>query len=297
MIAVIGASGQTGRATAEQLLAAGEKIRAIGRSAARLQPLVDRGAEAAVGDVADAAFLTRAFAGADAVYLLFPPDYTDSDYFGRYERITTAFVEALTQAKVTHAVLISSLGADHSAGVGPIVGLHRAEERLKSVHGLNLLILRPGYFYENLLHQLALIKHQGLNGGAEAPDAPIAAAATADIGAAAAQALRARDFSGVTIRELTGPADLTMREATRIIGERIGRPDLPYVQFPPDAFVDGLTKATGFPVPIAHLFLEMAQAFNDGRITRLTPRTPDTTGPTSFAQWVDEALVPAYQKL
>ncbi len=51
MYAVIGATGNTGRVVAEDLLAAGLPVRAIGRTEERLASLVERGAEAAVGDV------------------------------------------------------------------------------------------------------------------------------------------------------------------------------------------------------------------------------------------------------
>ena len=55
--------------------------------------------------------------------------------------------------------------------------------------------------------------------------------ATRDIADAAAKALKARDWKGVVVRELLGPRDLSYAEATRIIGEKIGKPDLRYVQF------------------------------------------------------------------
>lgn len=297
MITLIGATGHTGRAAAERLLDDGEKIRVIGRTAARLQPLVDRGAEAAVGEVTDFPFLTRAFTGADAVYVMFPPDYSEPDYYGRYEQVGQAFAEALAAANVTHAVLLSSIGAELPAGTGPIVGLHRQEARLQALPGLNLLILRPGAFYENQLSTLGLIRHQGINGGAEAPDTPMNMIAAADVGVAAAAALRARDFSGVGVRELTGPRVLTPREITRIIGERIGKPDLPYIQFDPEAFVSGVQQATGFPTPLVELFLEMGQAFNAGLIKTHAPRTPETTGATTFEQWTDRVVVPAYGQL
>lgn len=297
MITLIGATGHTGRAAAERLLQDGERIRVIGRTAEKLQPLVDRGAEAAVGEVTDAAFLTRAFTGADAVYVMFPPDYTDPDYYGRYDRVGQVVADALTGAKVTHAVLLSSLGAELPAGTGPIVGLHRQEVRLSAVPGLNLLILRPGAFYENQLGTLGLIKHQGINGGAEAPDTPVLTVATADIGLAVAAALRARDFTGVSVRELTGPRPVTPKEATRIIGAAIGQPDLAYVQFPPDAFVAGVQQSTGFPKPIVELFLEMGQAFDAGLIKTHAPRTPETIGATTFEQWVEQVVVPAWRQL
>ncbi len=61
------------------LLEKGEKVRVIGRSADRLRQFVDKGAEAAVGNLKENAFVTRAFKGADAVFAMIPPDHTATD--------------------------------------------------------------------------------------------------------------------------------------------------------------------------------------------------------------------------
>ncbi|MBI3596305.1 MAG: NmrA family NAD(P)-binding protein, partial [Nitrospirae bacterium] len=46
MHAITGATGNIGKLIAEALLSKGKKVRVIGRSADRLRPLVDKGAEA-----------------------------------------------------------------------------------------------------------------------------------------------------------------------------------------------------------------------------------------------------------
>jgi len=61
MIAVMGASGNTGGRISEQLLRHGERIRALGCSSQRLAALERRGADVRTGDATDAAFLTKAF--------------------------------------------------------------------------------------------------------------------------------------------------------------------------------------------------------------------------------------------
>src|SRR5262245_8629931 len=116
MISIVGASGNTGKVAAERLLDANVPVRVIGRSADRLQPLVARGAQAAVGDVADEAFLTEAFRGADAIYAMMPPDYHAPDYFGRYDRIGTTMARAMQAAGARRVVFLSSLGAEHESG-------------------------------------------------------------------------------------------------------------------------------------------------------------------------------------
>ena len=115
--------------------------------------------------------------------------------------------------------------------------------RLRRLPGVNVLFLRPGYFFENFYESLSLIKHQGINGGAVAPDLRLPMIATRDIADVAGLALKARDWTGAVVRELLGPHDITFAEATRIIGEHIGKPDLKYVQFPYADFASSLVQA------------------------------------------------------
>lgn len=293
MIAVMGATGHTGRTVAEALLARGEKVRAIGRDRAKLQPLVDQGAEAAVGDAADAAFLARAFAGVDAAYTLIPPDVTAADVRAFQDRIGQATVDALRQAGVKHVVFLSSQGAHLPSGTGPIAGLHAQEERLGKL-GVNVLLLRPAFFFENVLANLPMIRHQGINGGAIAPETKLNMIATRDIAAVAADELARRAFLGVVVRDLLGPRTLTMAEVTRVVGSAIGRPDLSYVQFPYEAFAQALTQA-GLSADMARLYAEMSQAINDGKLG-LPERTKQTATPTTFEAFAPE-IAKAYTSL
>ena len=79
MIAIIGATGNTGAAAAESLLAAGEKVRVIGRTAEKLQPFVAKGAEPFVGNVIDADAMTNALRGATSAYIMIPTDPKQKD--------------------------------------------------------------------------------------------------------------------------------------------------------------------------------------------------------------------------
>ena len=286
LVTVMGANGKTGHVVAEQLLAAGVQVRALGRSADRLAALTRAGAQPAIGDVHSTTDLTAAFRGADAVYALVPPRLDAPDILAHYEQINGAIATALAESGVKRVVFLSSLGAELPSGTGPIVGLHRGEEKLKKLPGLDLLFLRPGYFYENHFGSLDLIKSQGVNGGATAPDVPVVMIASRDIGEAAAKAIVARDFSGVTVRDLYGPRDLTFAEATAILGSKIGKPDLKYMRFPDDGVVAGLTSA-GFSHSLASGFVEMAHAFNEGKIVGHQKRTPANTGKITFESFAE----------
>ena len=85
-VTIMGAPGNTGRKITEGLLKAGDKVRALGRSQNKLAELKSAGAEVFSGDTIDAAFLEKAFRGADAVYTLLPTDQRAFDYRAEQDR-------------------------------------------------------------------------------------------------------------------------------------------------------------------------------------------------------------------
>lgn len=293
MIAVMGAAGNIGRRISEQLLDAGERIRALGRSAEKLASLKSRGAEVLAGDARDAAFLASAFRGSEGIYTLIPPDVQSSDYRKQQDEVGEAITAAVRESGARFVVFLSSLGADQPAGTGPIAGLHAQEERLRRLQQVNVLVLRPAYFSENFYETLGLIRSQGINGGAIAPDVVFPMIATRDIADAAAQALRRRDWTGVVVRELLGPRDVTFAEATRILGARLGKPDLPYVQFPYADFTASLVQM-GVSQNVAGLYAEMSRAINEGTVKSLEGRRPENTTRTTFEEFA-ETLAHAYE--
>ena len=202
MIVITGATGQTGHIAAKTLLERGQKVRVLGRSAAKLAPLAALGAEALAFDIHDEAALTKAFTGADAVYALNPPDITNEDVIGHYDRNSEALVAAIKGSGVKHVVALSSIGAQLPEGSGPILGLHRMEEKLNTIRHLNVLHLRPAYFMENTLAQIPVIQKFGAVGGIIKGDVKFPMIATKDIGVVAAEKLERRDIDART----SGPA-------------------------------------------------------------------------------------------
>src|SRR5438132_5258074 len=165
MYVVTGATGNTWSVVADRLLDQGKKVRVIGRSMERLQPFVARGAEAFVADLSDQTAATQAFAGANAVYAMIPPNVASPDFRAEQRRVTAAIAAALEHAGVKHAVSLSSVGADKESGTGPVVGLREWEQALNQIPGLNVVHLRAGYFMENTLGQGAAIKAMGKTAG------------------------------------------------------------------------------------------------------------------------------------
>jgi uncharacterized protein YbjT (DUF2867 family) len=293
MITVMGASGNTGKKIATSLIKSGESVRALGRSADKLSALKSSGAEVMVGDANDSAFLTRAFQSADAVYTLLPTDPRAPDYRAEQDRQGEAIVTAIRKSGVKYVVALSSLGADLAEGTGIILGLHAQEERLKQLEDANVLLLRPVSFFENFYSALPLIKYEGINGDSVAADLPLPMIATADIAEVAANALKARDWKGVVVKELLGQRDLTFAEATRIIGENVGRPDLEYVQLSDANEINALVNA-GLSESFATLYVDMNRALNNG--TLKPTRNGNNTTSTRFEDFADE-LRRAYQEI
>lgn len=293
MIAVMGATGNTGGKITRALLSAGDKVRGLGRTGSKLTELERAGAEIAAGDTADATFLTNAFRGADAVYTLLPTDRRAPDYRAQQDREGATIASAIRDSGVRYVVGLSSMGADSDDATGVIRGLRAQEGRLNQLKGVNVYLLRPVSFFENFNDQLEVIKHEGIVADSVEPDLPIPMVAARDVAAAAVAALRARDWTGVVVRELVGQRDISNAEATRILGERIGKPDLAYVQLSYADMTNALVQA-GLSASFAELYVEMTRAFNEGTVN--PRRTPENATPTPFEDFADE-FARAYQAM
>lgn len=294
MYVILGASGNTGSVVANTLLDKGKRVRVVGRDSKKLAQFVSRGAEAAVADAADAEALTQAFAGAEGVYALIPPNATSENYRRFQDQLSDGLATAIEAAGVKHVVTLSSVGADKPEKTGPVAGLHYMEERFAGIPKLNVLHLRPGYFMENTLAQVGIIQGFGMMAGPLRADLPLAMIATKDIGAVAGEALLQLNFSGKQTRELLGPREITYLEVARIVGTAIGRPALAYIQLPAEQVIMAMTQM-GMSKNFATLICEMSDALNNGYMRPLAPRSEKNTMPTSFETFVQEVFLPAFK--
>jgi uncharacterized protein YbjT (DUF2867 family) len=294
MLVVLGASGHTGQVVARNLLGRGKKVRVVGRSADRLRDLAAKGAEVFVADAADAPALTKAFRGADGAYVMIPPDATSHDYRAFQSRVSDAIAASVENAGLKNVVSLSSVGADKPSGTGPVAGLYDLEQKLNQVGGANVLHLRAGYFMENTLAQVAVIRMMGSMAGPVRPDLKLPMIATRDIGDAAADALLRLEFRGKQTRELQGQRDIDYVEVAAIVGKAIGKPALGYIQAP-DEQLRMAMEQMGMSANFVGLLLEMSAALNSGHMKMLEPRTAENTTPTSFETFVEEEFAPAWR--
>jgi len=295
MYVITGASGHTGAVAAKSLLSRGQKVRVLGRNPDRLKDLASAGAEVFVCDITDATKLTEAFRGAEAAYVLMPPNLASSDYRTFQEQVSDSAATAVAASKLNHVVTLSTVGADKPSNTGPAVGVHNLEEKLNKIDGVNVLHLRAGYFMENTLGQAGAIHAFGKTMGPLRPDLKLSMIASRDIGAIAAEELMAKNFAGKQTRELLGQRDIDMNEVTRVLGKAVGKPDLSYVQAPDDQFKAALMQM-GMTSNMAGLIVEMAHALNSGHMRALEPRSPRNTNPTSYETFVADEFMPVFQQ-
>jgi uncharacterized protein YbjT (DUF2867 family) len=294
MYVILGASGNTGSVVANTLIDKRKKVRVVGRDLKKLAPFVSRGAEAVVADVADAEALTRAFAGAEGVYTLTPPNHTSDNVRAYQDSVTEAVATAIEATGVKYIVTLSSFGADKADKTGPVLGLHFMESRFADIPEINVVHLRAGYFMENTLPQAGLIQQFGMMAGPVRADMPLPMIATRDIGAAAADALLHFNFNGQATHELLGQRDITYTEVARIIGTSIGKPPLAYIQLPDEQVIMAMTQM-GMSKNYAVLLCEMAESLNTGYMKARETRSESNTTATSFDTFVQEVFLPTYR--
>lgn len=294
-IVITGATGHTGRPLAEDLLRRGIKVVAIARQSDKMAELKERGAEIKAGDLDDPAFLTEAFKGADAVYAMVPGDLRAPNFRAAQRKTATSILTAIRNSGVKRVVLLSSIGGGLPSGTGPIVALHEFEEELKKIPGVSSVALRPTSFMENLLASIPLIKGAGIHGSPVRPDRSGPMVATRDIAAVAADILANPTFTGHTVRDILGPRDYNQAEATHILGQAIGQPDLQYVQLDQQKYKEGLVNA-GLSSSVVDSFLEMYESMNSGAIQATVRRTPENSTPTTLEAFSREVFAPAFNR-
>jgi uncharacterized protein YbjT (DUF2867 family) len=286
MYVITGATGNTGQRIAQALLQAGQAVRVIGRSAERLQPLVDGGAQAAVGDLHDADFLADAFAGATAVYAMIPPNFGAPDFRAYQNQVGDALVEGVRRAGVRRVVTLSSVGAHLAEGAGVVQGLHDMEGKFDAL-GIDVLHLRPTYFMENLYGQIGSVKQMGAFGGAIRADLRFPIVHTADIADVAARRLLDGGWTGTRVEYVLGAEDVDHRQAAKVLGAAIGRPELDYVEIT-YADMEQAFGGMGASPSVAAQYVEFMRAMNDGRIMEDARRSSENTTPTRLQDFAPE---------
>ena len=260
MYVVAGATGNTGSVVAESLLAQGRPVTVIARSEEKGRAWASKGAKVAVGTLEDSENLTRILKGAEGAYLLTPPNFSAPDFLTERKSIAESIARAVRDSGIPRVVLLSSIGAQHPSGTGPIVSAYISEAALEAATK-NVTFIRAGYFLENWAPILPAVKENGILPTLLIPDRKIPMIATRDIGQVAAESLL-HPARGRRVVELAGPQEYSPEDIAATLSTLLHR-DVRVQAIPPSAGVE-MFKSLGFSEANARLFQEMYAAINSG---------------------------------
>ncbi|MES1185798.1 MAG: NmrA family NAD(P)-binding protein [Myxococcales bacterium] len=280
MYVISGATGNTGKVAAQQLLRAGKKVRALVRNADKAADLAALGAELWPVDLSDGPGLERALDGAQGLYLLSPPDMGSQSFLAERSQLLGRVAQVLKKAAVPHVVFLSSIGAQHESGTGIIQSVHAGEVALRAA-GVTSTFLRAAYFVENWAPVLPVAKQDGVLPSFIPGDLRLPMVCTADIGSLAATALL-EGPRGARVLELSGPEDVTPKDVAAVVSKLLGRP-IQLVEPPLDAVVPTFTSF-GISADVARLFQQMYEGIRNGRVSAEGGQAEARRGTTTLEQ-------------
>jgi uncharacterized protein YbjT (DUF2867 family) len=279
MYAIMGITGRVGGAIAENLLAQGEKIRAIVRNPEKATRWKDSGAEIAIADVDDPDALASAFEGTDGVFLMVPPNFAPAPGLPEVRKTLASYHAALAKALPKKAVYLSSIGAEQTSGLGLITGSHLLEQTLGDLP-IAHAFLRAGWFMENHAWDVTTAQSEGKIFSNLFPlDRKFSLVATADIGKAGADVLR-QEWSGTRYIEVAGPEQYSPNDIARALSDTLGR-KVEAVAVPREKWTEFFV-GQGMPEGRTEPRADMVDGFNSGWIHFGVSGTEHITGATSL---------------
>ncbi|MGW4350831.1 NAD(P)H-binding protein [Nocardia sp. NPDC004582] len=275
MLLLTGATGNIGRELTRVLDAHDTDFRALVRDPARAATLPTR-AEAARGDLDDAASVERAMSGVTALFLLVPGIGLDH---------TRTLLRAAERAGVQRIVLISS--AHVLFDPLPAMGTwHHERENLVRATGIPATMLRPGGYMSNALEWIP-----NLRSGAPVldPSGPgrFAPIDPADIAEVAARCLTEPGHAGAAYH-LTGPEALTIAEQVAILA-RILNQDIEVREVATPEEVVAARFPHGAPPRLAAAIIEGFALLRADAVGDRTDTVAELLGraPRTFTAWCE----------
>jgi NAD(P)H dehydrogenase (quinone) len=238
---VTGATGNTGGATVEELLARGHHVRALAhREDARSKRLQELGAEVVFGDFLDLDAIRAAVQGARRAYFCYPirPGIIQA---------TAYFAQAAKEAGIDGVVNMSQVCARADARSHAMYD-HWLAERVFDWSGLTVAHLRPTLFAESLLVLAPMIRagllHVPFGTGRHAP------IAAEDQARVIVGILEDPASHRGKIYPLYGPVEFTHQEIAQVLSRVLGK-DVPYKQVSLETMLQILTSGGQKP-PAEH---------------------------------------------
>lgn len=278
MILVTGATGNNGKELVRQLVAAGQRVRALVRSARDAASLNGPNIELAMSDFEHHETLEAALRGVDQAFLLTP-------VAERFVQWQTDFIKAAQSTRVKHLVKFSGMGAD-AQSQSELLRLHNQTDEILRGSGVPFTILQPNSFYQNMLMSAATIKSQGKF------YLPLKRAlqSTVDIRDICAVAVKTFTTSGHEGKTyvITGPQALTCQQVAETLSSVLGR-KAEYVDVPLSAATDGM-RQSGMPEWNVRVVGELLDYFASGAAADVADTVPRLLGrpAISFEQFVKD---------
>jgi NAD(P)H dehydrogenase (quinone) len=278
MYAITGITGKVGGALAGALLNAGLPVRAVVRDAAKGEVWKARGCEVAIAQMEDSAALAKAFAGAEAAFILPPSDFDPEPGYPEARRVIGAVRAALESARPDRVICLSTIGAD--AEEDNLLTQRTMMEQALAALPLPVTFLRPGWFIDNVAWDVASARDEGVIRSFLMPlDKRFAMVAAKDVGVTAAALIR-EHWTGVRVVELEGPARVSPNDLADAFAAALGRPvraeSIPHKEW--EALF--LAQGTRNPVPR----IRMLDGFNEGWIDFRAKDDNRLKGNTSAAE-------------
>lgn len=221
MFIVLGATGHIGSVVADTLLAAGESVTVVTRSAEKAENLIKKGAKPAVVDVTDSRALASVFRTGKRAFLLNPPASVSRDTDAEEHKTLEAIISALDEAGLEKIVLASVYGAHSGTRCGDLTVLYDFEQALKR-QPVPITTQRAAYYMSNF-DELLKPAREGVLPSMFPADFVLPMIAPADLGRAAAGFLR--EPTGVTgLHYVEGPERYTIRDVANAFAVALGRP-------------------------------------------------------------------------
>lgn len=272
-ILITGATGSTGSAIVQNLLAAGHPIRVMVRRAPAAG-VFPTAVETVIGDFDDPKSTAAALTGVQRAYLVTPSSE-------RAEEQQLQFADQAAESGIDRLVVLSQLASESTSPVR-FLRYHAAVEEHVRTLGIGYTFLRPNLFFQGFLAFAGLIAQSNMF-FAPIGNSAVSAIDVRDIAAVAAAALTEDGHQNATYT-LTGPAAITHQEIAEAFSAALGH-TITFADAPPEQF--GAALQGILPAWQIEGTLEDYAHYSRGEAAFVSTSVEDVTGrpPRDIAQF------------
>ncbi|MDB6080643.1 MAG: NmrA family transcriptional regulator [Akkermansiaceae bacterium] len=279
-------TGHVGSRVVQLLIQAGVHPTVLVRDPSRLAAEIHSFADIHQGDLFDESFVLESTKDADALLWVIPENPKSEDPLGDIRKLGKIAAQAVSTNEIHRTVFLSSGGAEVRKET--LIGALGDVEEMLNETGANVLNLRSGMLFTNLLADAGMLKEGNLvtttpldlKSGWNDPR---------DVGDIAAARLLSPEWTGQLVQHVHGPEDLSYADVAGILSGVLGKPVKP-VRISDGDLRKGLLDS-GASEAHAGAMIAMLQSAGSGELTQ-AKRGYITTTPTTLASWAFEKLRP-----